>query len=215
MPYSAAGLTVAERVQEARALHACCSSGALALDVQRTVRGHIYVSLFGMYERCLTDCVLTAIYLANTMAIPTADMKHGFKLLALLPQFQGYRDCSSDRTWTRGRGILDSSGSTIPGTLQPVVPKDGSFMRASQLELVWELFGLVGDPWPHPRLKGRIDEIVSARNLIAHGEQAASVCGAQLSNAEMLTRIDDFEALCVHMVAVFDSQLAAMSGFTK
>lgn len=215
MPYSGASGTVSRRVQEARALLAVCDSGSLGVEAARAVRGHIYVTLFGMYERCVSDCVYTAIYLANGFTIPVSDLKHGFRLLALLPQFEGYRDCSMERTWPRGFQILADSLSPASGTIQTVFPADGSFMKPSQLGLIWELFELSGSPWPEPRLIGRIHEVVEARNDVAHGTQAASERGAQLSDAEMLTRIDDFELLCVHIVAQFDAQLAQPAGFTR
>jgi hypothetical protein len=202
-------------VQEARVLHAVCGSTDLGDDATRAVRGHIYVTLFGMYERCVSDCVYTAVYIANNLAIPVADLKQGFRLLALLPQFQGYRDCTMERSWPRGIQILETSGSSDAGILHAVFPADGSFMKPSQLELIWELFDLAGDPWPDPRLKGRIFEVVEARNDIAHGLQAASTRGAQLSNLEMLDRIDDFEGLCAHLLGEFSNQLASPAGFIR
>lgn len=168
-----------------------------------------------MYERCVSDCVFTAIYLANDMAIPVAGMKDGFRLMALLPQFQGYRDCAMERSWPRGAKVLSDSASNTPGVLQAVFPADGSFMKPSQLELIWGLFELPGDPWPELRLKGRIHEIVDARNAVAHGKVAASERGAQLSDAEMAARIDDFELLCTHIISQFAGQLSVAAGFMR
>lgn len=215
MPYTGIGVTVSERVREARTLLGSCFAAELASDVKRSIRGHIYVTLFGMYERCVSDCVFTAIDFANGQSIRVADLKDGFRLLVLLPQFQGYRDCSVDRSWPKGVRILESAGSLDAATLQAVFPADGSFMRPSQLEFIWEMFELGGDPWPHPRLRGRIVEIVDARNSIAHGSEAAAERGARLSNDEMKNRIDDFEGLCLHIVASFSSQLGAVAGFTR
>lgn len=215
MPYSSVTQMIGRRVQEARLLLSLCASGDVSADIARTIRGHIFVTLHGMYEQCLSECVYTAIDLANRLAIPVSNMKHGLQLLALLPQFQGYRDCSMERSWLRGTKILAESVSDAPGSLPIVFPADGSFMKPSQLELIWSLFDIPGDPWPDSRLIGRIHEIVDARNDVAHGSLAASERGARLSDSEMLSRIDDIELLCVHMVGQFASQLVKAAGFRR
>jgi len=86
-------------------------------------------------------------------------------------------------------------------------------MKPSQLKLIWSLFALPGDPWPTPRLIGRIYELVEARNNVSHGTEAPSERGGRISDTEMKDRIGDIEALCMHIVVSFSVHLSSRYGF--
>ena len=215
MPYTNATMAVSERMQEARLLLAACGSAGLADGAKRAIRGHLYVTLHAMYERCVSDCVFNALGLANGSAIPLRDLKPGFLVFAVHPQLQGYRSCKSGKSWAKGIQVMHSVVDSGPAQLHSVFPADGSFMKPSQLALIWELFQLPGDPWPHPRLTTRIVEIVDARNQVAHGGETAGARGGTLSDAEMRIRVDDFELLCCHIVGTFSANLATAADFVK
>jgi len=215
MPFSHVTSLVSHRVLEARGLHRTCGSPDLSDDIKKSLRGHIYVTLYGIYEATVSRCVSTAVDVANQHAIPLVSLRHGPRLFALRPTLESYRDIGPDKTWERGLLLLDEITSTRAAKLENVFPADGSFMKPSQLQLIWGLFGLPGDPWPHPRLIGRIHELVEARNDVAHGTEAPSDRGGRISDAEMKDRIDDVEALCMHIVVTFSVHLCTRSGFLE
>ena len=215
MPYSPVSGMVSRRAFEAQELRRACTATGVGTDAGRAIRGLIYVTLYGMYERSVADCVSTAISLANTHAISTASLKYGFTLFALRPDFDSFRAISHEKTWQRGLALLQKVGSADAAHLECIFPADGSFMRPSQLKLIWELFGLSGDPWPTPRLIGRINELVAARNHIAHGSQSAGERGGMVSDSDMDDRIRDVESLCLHIVGCFGTQLKAATDFVR
>ncbi len=85
MPFSHVTNLLSQRVLEARELHKVCGSADLTDNVKRSLRGHIYVTLYGMYEATVSLCVSTAVDLANFYEIPHASLKHGPRLFALRP----------------------------------------------------------------------------------------------------------------------------------
>ena len=206
---------VSQRVREARELLNACKVSGVSAYARRAARGHIYVSLYGMYERTVAECVETAIDLVNNSAISVSRLKEGVLLFALRPDFDSYRSIAQEKTWERGLRLLRKLASADPAQLVGVFPADGSFMRPSQLQLIWQLFDLTGDPWPQPRLIGRINELVEARNHIAHGTEAPSERGRRISDGEAADRISDIEALCVHIVASFSCQLSTTTHCLK
>lgn len=213
MPFSHVINLVSQRVIETRELHRICGSPDLTEDVTRSIRGLIYVTLYGMYEVTVSQCVSTAVDLANMHAIPQSSLKHGPRLFALRPTLESYRNIKSDKTWERGLELLQEMTTTRAAKLENVFPSDGSFMKPSQLKLIWVIFSLPGQPWPDPRLIGRIHELVGARNHVAHGTQAPSERGGQISQGDMKTRIDDAEALCMHIATSFAVHMNARSAF--
>jgi hypothetical protein len=105
--------------------------------------------------------------------------------------------------------LLDSITSETP--LAPDdsrFPGDGSHYRVGQVETIWKIFGIAGEPVPHPRLIGRIDELVSKRNAIAHGRETAHEVGRRFSPDEMATRIVDTDLIATHILDLMEQRLA-------
>lgn len=92
-------------------------------------------------------------------------------------------------------------------------PKDGTHFRPSQLETIWNLFGIPGSIVPDPRLLGHIGELVEARNRIAHGSDAAESVGGRFTFPDMDKRIDDTEIVCTHIVATVTSYASSVTAF--
>lgn len=215
MPYAHISSMVSHRVRETRELLNTCGMSGVTPDACRALRGHMYVSLYGMYEQAVAKCVDTAIKLVNKDAIAVSRLKDGLLLFALRDDLESYRDISQEKTWERGIRLLQKLASSDPAKLAGVFPADGSFMRPPQLRVIWQLFDLSGDPWPTPQLIGRIYELVEARNHIAHGSEAPGERGGRISDGDASDRIDDIEALCVHIVTSFATQLSTTAHCVK
>lgn len=215
MPYTHISGMVSQRVLEGQELRKACVASGVSSHARRAIRGHIYVTLYGMYERAVADCVGTALDLANALAVPTSSLKNGVLLFALHSDWDAYRDIGQEKKWQRGLRLLRKLNSTDPAHMDNVFPADGSFMKPSQLKLIWDLFELSGDPWPHPRFIGRIHELVEARNHVAHGSESAGQRGGRISDGEMDDRIRDVETLCVHIIGCFSTQLQTPADYAR
>ena len=60
---------VSQRVLEAQELRRACVAPAVSNGARRAIRGHLYVTLYGMYERAVAHCVGTALDLANSHGV--------------------------------------------------------------------------------------------------------------------------------------------------
>lgn len=205
MSYADVSAHVAQRTKEVRALCATLSSSDIPQETQRSIRGLIYVALFGMYERTVAMCIECAIDLGGKHNLTIGDLRPGIQAFALRADFESLRAVGADKLWSKMRDLLAKTRSSEVCTLGHVFPSDGSFMRPSQLNLIWDLFSLSGKPWPTDSTIGRIHELVDARNHVAHGTEGASERGARITNEEIVVRAGEVEALCLHIVAAFES----------
>ena len=200
-------------VLEAQELRSASDEATLSADASRAIRGLIFVSLFGAYERTVAGCVSTAVAQANAYAIPHRQLKAGLLPLALHSDATSVRGVSEAKFWDRCREFFAKARSSEPAVLPDLFPKDGSFMRPTQLQLIWRVFDLPGDPWPDPRMIGRITELVDARNEIAHGSEPPSAVGGRYSTGDLDQRIRDVEVLCSHIISVFQAECSRPVGF--
>lgn len=213
MSYVDATAHVAQRIQEVRMLCATLSSESVPVETQKSIRGLVYVALFGMYERTMAMCVYRAIELGGGHTLAIGALHPGMQAFALRTDFESLRAVGPDKLWSKMRDLLARVRSSEVASLSSVFPAGGSFMRPRQLALIWELFQLPGEPWPTKSSIDRIHELVDARNNVAHGAEGAAERGARVTNDEIIKRADEVEALCLHIVAAFESGAVEASHF--
>lgn len=215
MPYGYIVPEISLRIQEAREMLAAASDSHMTPDAQRCVRGMIYVSLFGTYEYVAHEVVKTAIAIANSESIKVGELTWGLVPFALHRDLSRFRDAGMARLWPSARNLVELPNGSDVAVCSDVFPSDGSYMKPSQLELIFSLFAIPVSPWPDMRFVGRVHEMRGARNDIAHGTSTAGDYGGRLSDSEMKDRIDDIEALCSHVVASFQSHISTRSQFMR
>jgi hypothetical protein len=215
MPFSYIIGELSARTQEARELLSAASHPGITPDAQRSIRGMIYVSLFGIYEYVAHEVVKAAIAEANSHSIAIEDIAWGLVPFALHRELSSFRDGSIARRWISSLALVKRTASSDIAICDDVFPSDESYMKPSQMELIFELFALPVSPWPDMRFVGRIHEMRGARNNIAHGSSTAGDYGGRLSDAEMKDRIDDVETLCSHIVLSFQSNMSTKAIFLR
>jgi len=84
------------------------------------------------------------------------------------------------------------------------MPTDGQNIRYRQLESIWKTFCL-NDPIFHDgKFRGRLEDIVSNRNNIAHGNQSSAEVGARVTINDLSVRLNDVSSFCSHFISVFE-----------
>jgi len=198
-------------LRTAQALEAAGPSGHPS---SRTIKGLAFVQNYAVYEFVNKEGVRVLIGAANTAAVPRNQARAPLLGLALDPLFSKVIAGAEKNTWSARAELLEQT--RVPDPLRiadSLFPKDGSFFRPSQLELVWSLFGIRAPIVPDNRLLGHIIEMVDTRNAIAHGSTAADAIGGRFSIKEIERRIDDTEAVCSHILLTFSAYLSGPNPF--
>lgn len=176
-------------------------SSPLQRDASRSVKGLIFVHNYACYEYSLLQAVRALVQDFNARKIPVEKARVGLVALALDGAFAAARACSIDKTWAARAALIQGYRTALSGTVpDSLFPKDGSFFRKSQLDLIWEMFGLPNSSLPVPKLIGYVDEMVMHRNAIAHGSERPEDVGRRYSTSEMHDRVLLTEQLCDHLV---------------
>jgi len=204
---------VSSRIRTAQA--ALSVARGLSAPDDRVVRGLIYVILFGAYEWLLKRSVSAVVSSVNSHAIARNQMLWGLLCMSMDAEIQSFRASPVRKVWAKAPALLRLVEDKSAATVSDVFPSDGSFMKPSQLQLIWALLELPGDPWPDSRLIGRITEIREARNDIAHGENPPEFYGSRITDGEMKARIDDMNWLFTHIITSLSKHFKSRTAFIR
>lgn len=161
-------------------------------DTGPTVRGLTMVMLFASYEKLLRSTCRALLESAASLRVKTRRLHPGLQLVASFPKLQAASDSSLSKIWThKGDQVVNTltSGSCAEINTSSF-PDDGSFMKASQVRLFCEVFGLdhpallLAELWP------RLDQVVMDRNAIAHGNATAYEVGRRYTFEEVTALVD-------------------------
>lgn len=177
------------------ATHQAQPAGNAELNISREARGLAIVLLFAAYENLLTTLARSILDVASRLRVGNRRLKPGLKLIAAYSGLQGLMNSNESAIW-KGKGLqlvslLDDRKKCTIST--NVFPRDGSFMKASQVRAFCTVFGLAD---PAPILKevlDKIDTVVSERNRIAHGSETADQIGRQYSIADIQLLVTQWE----------------------
>ncbi len=163
-------------------------------DISREARGLAILLLFASYENLLTSVCRGLLETAAKLRVGNRRLKAGLRLFAVFGHLQAVAKTSERKIWKEGTRLLEQLALSTTCTVNTnLFPVDGSFMKASQVQLFCDLFGL-GDPGLILReVWGRLDTIVSQRNQIAHGKQTPEEVGRSYSLSELHDLVDLWE----------------------
>lgn len=180
----------------------------------RSTKGMLFVHNYAVYEYVVIESVRALVGTVNSRGLVCASTRTELLAMGLDAEFASIIDGSLKKTWygrsTLLRRVRCSDQVRIPENL---FPKDGSHYRPSQLETIWEIFGIPGPIVPTPRLRGHIEEMVDARNRIAHGTDAPDAVGGRFTVGDLEKRVDDTEAICTHIVSSMTTYAASPTAF--
>ncbi len=168
------------------ATHLSTQGTSTGLNISREARGLAILLLFASYEHLLVMLCQSVLEAALALRVANRRLRPGLKLIAAHASLQGLINSTETAIWT-GKGLklieaLDNRKACSIATT--VFPRDGSFMKTSQIRVFCDVLGF-GDPAPVLReLWPRIDTIVTERNKIAHGGATADEIGRAYSIAD-------------------------------
>jgi hypothetical protein len=171
------------------------------------------VLLFAAYENLLKSLTRTLLEGAIRCRVSNARLQPGFRAFALYSATQSALDRPKKELYSHilpNLVIVSSLGGRGCTINAAAFPDDGSFMKASQIELWCKVFD-VGPPQAVlQRTWGSVNAIVSQRNAIAHGQRTPDDVGRNYTEADIRTLIqewrDDWTDFLAHIGALASSR---------
>lgn len=180
-------------------------------NISREVRGLAVLLLFASYENLLTSLCRGLLETASKLRVGNRRLKTGFRQFAVHGLFDSIRGASEKKLWKEtGRKLLEQAFSPRACTIDAAVfPTDGSFMKCSQVSLMFDIFEL-GDPGPILKeIWARLDTIVVERNNIAHGKSAPEDIGRGYTSQEIRDLVDLWDRRWIELIDYVEARAAS------
>ncbi len=165
-------------------------------------KGLVFVQTYAVYEYTVVNSLIAALQATKNHGLLIREVRPEFLCLVLHNQFESASGSGTRLRWERRIELFQRAASTDPLAeieFEDVFPTDGSHFRSGQLETIWRLLGVSAPVVTKSIHLGRIAEMVEHRNAVAHGRDAPETVGRRFSDADIEIRIDDTEALCMHI----------------
>jgi hypothetical protein len=177
-----------ERIDAAQRLIDETHGAAKGTAISREARGLSIVLLFAAYENLLYSLTRTLLETAVQLKVGNGRLQPGFRAFALENSAKSVRDSSENKLYSR----------TLPNLIQAAAPagrtctidtnsfpRDGSFMKRSQIEVWCELFDIAQPRLILANIWHSIDSVVAERNGVAHGRLTPDEVGRGYSEKEI------------------------------
>lgn len=203
-----------DRLSEARLLYSSIKNLELldgepqpVTPMSLTLRGLIFVSLYGAIEYAVTQGVQAFINHLCGLSVETKHLEQSLYSIALDSQLKSARDGSEKKKWEARRDIFShqfsSSLCDIPDTVF------GTYLHNVYPKTILEIFlcfGITKPATQHPSEIGYFKEITEKRNAVAHGRESASEAGRSLSLNELEIRLSAVYSICSHFLDILEEQ---------
>lgn len=194
-----------ESAEAARGVDTLCS---------KILKGLLFVQLYAIYEYAVSQAFSRSVEAFNGSRVAHAALRDELMGLALDAEFTSVGAVGAAKTWTCRTALVCRARSSDPAVLRSDrFPSDGSHYRHQQLVTLWAIFGITDPTVPTGRLIGRIDEVVEHRNALAHGRATPEAIGCRYTLNDLRDRINDFEEICLHLVATMSVHCADDKNF--
>lgn len=205
--YQLVELEITDRLNQSKELIGHISS--LELDSQNSElikiqKGYLFVSLYSSIEYTITNVVSRYLEILKQEQMKPMDYQKYLLCAVLDNKFNALIGSSKKKVWDKKREFFDALFSPEPANIDDsVFPTDGMNISKKQIEDVWSVFHLDGEPLPGGINSWILNEIKDHRNAIAHGREKAADIGGRYTTSTLNQRVIDIETLCFHIVAGF------------
>jgi hypothetical protein len=176
------------------------SSPKKPADVAQTFRGLIFVQAYAAYEYTVRTAIHQAIVEIAAKGHSFRELKPCLLALFLDNELKAMRAAGEKRIWETRMALMTKTFSADPIAAVEAVPHDGNYYRHTQLQMTFDVLGVKRAITTRRRYRYTIDEVVDARNEIAHGEATAAEVGRRYSYSEMRFRIATMRKVCFRVV---------------
>lgn len=181
-----------------------------ARDNEMTAKGLMFVQAYAVFEFTVSRVVQLAIDAIKAHNHKLQDLSPPLLALFLDPELQSLRAVGHKGVWDRRLKLFERAFSKSPLDISADtdLPHDGSHFRYTQLQTIFQVFGIKRLPVRRRAHIPRIDEVVGHRNQIAHGSETAVDVGRRYTRSEICHIMEQMKSVCLLQVAVFDAYCA-------
>lgn len=164
-------------------------------DVKKSIRGLAIVMLFGAYEKMIKALCAELIETASTFRGKQRNLSPQFRMVGIASQINAIRDPAAKKStlWERTLPNVLKQIDGEASALTEIWPDNGEYMKRSQVLIFCQFFNLGEAIGSLGKVHNIIDNIVSQRNQIAHGELTAQEVGRNYSEVDIDSLINDWE----------------------
>ena len=192
-------------------------SRSLRSDHIATIKGLVFVQIYAVYEYTVNSVVSAAIDAVVNNNLKLNQLSPSLMALFLDAELSSLRDGQKKNEWANRLKLLRRAHSKevalLPTDTAP--PSDGSHYRYSQLELIFEVFGIKRMAVRRQKHKQRIAEVVGHRNAIAHGRESAEDIGRRYTHSEIRTAVRQMKSVCLLLINVLNVFCANPNNYLK
>lgn len=172
-----------------------------------TIKGLIFVQLYGVIEYTISTTIAKSILYINAESLKLSEVKPILLGMALNPDFESLIH-TTYRKWNKRFDLLSKiEHDLIVNIATDILPTDGRNIHAPQLESIWKTFCLTDPIFNDISFQGRLQDIVTNRIAIAHGNDSASDIGSRFTEADISVRINDVSSYCSYFISVFEDYI--------
>jgi len=172
-------------------------------------KGMAFVQMYAVYEYTVVTAVQAAVDAVAAHRHPIKDLIPSLMTLFLDPELQSLQDSSVKTAWqSRLKLFTRIFSGHLASVNNTVLPIDGSHFRSSQLQLIFEVFGIKRIPAQRKRHLERINQIVESRNAIAHGRDTAENIGRTHTRADVLQAFRQMKSVCLLLIQIIKQHCA-------
>ncbi len=173
-------------------------------DLIKIQKGYLFVSLYSSVEYTITNVVSRFLETLKNEQLKPMDYKKYLLCAVLDNKFNALIGCSKKKVWDKKKEFFDALFSPDAAQINDsVFPTDGINISQKQIEDIWSIFHLSGDPIPTGFNTWVLNEIKEHRNAIAHGREKAANIGGRYTASTLNLRVNDIESLCFHIIEGF------------
>ncbi|MFL1523694.1 MAE_28990/MAE_18760 family HEPN-like nuclease [Pseudomonas sp. O230] len=173
----------------------------LPTSLSLTLRGLIYVSIYGAMEYTITQGTQAFINNLCSLNVSTKHLEQALYSIALDSQLTSARDTSEKKKWEARRAIFTGVGSDLTCSIPDTV--FGSYLHNVYPKTVLEIFLCLGITKPATAEEsevGYFKEITEKRNAVAHGREAAGDAGKGMTIRDIEIRLSATYSICSYFL---------------
>ena len=171
-------------------------------------KGLFFVHLYGVYEFTVISTIRKAIEIINTRAPLVTDCKPILFGLAFDPELEAISNVG-DKKWEKRWELFKKIDPNLkmPMKINNIVPTNGRNLKFRQLESIRLSFCIAEPILPRPELGGRITELISNRNAIAHGTSSAIEIGSLNTIIDLYAKHNEISEVCSYFISIIEDYL--------
>jgi len=169
-----------------------------------TCKGLVFVQLYGTIEYTISATIAKTIDIINQEAVKIQDLKYFLWGMALNSQFDALIQTNKKKWDKRIELFVEVNANNDANISNDIVPTNGENFTYPQLQSIWSTFAITEPVFNDVTFRGRLQEIVSYRCNIAHGNYSSADIGVRVTPADLYQRLNEVSNYCSYFISVFE-----------